>query len=187
MGVNSERCPICDYLMESCQCTFGGSAHPDRSVMKRVVKDHLYLLSEAQLWHVIKLENFWRTSSSDDEYKKCYDLLKQRVAERPAVIMSEKAVLAAVDDSARSYLSTGDSALSAMPTRQARISSTGSVDGISITATTNTGRTGVAGTRNRQTARGRLRSGKADHHQEMGRRKPPRAYRRGLEASRRAS
>lgn len=99
MGMNSERCPICDYLLENCQCTFGGSAHPDRSVMKRVVKDHLYLLSEAQLWHVIKLENFWRTSSSDDEYKKCYDLLKQRVAERPAVIMSEKAVLAAVDDS----------------------------------------------------------------------------------------
>ena len=84
VGMNKHRCPICDYLIENCQCTFGGSAHPDRSVMKRVVKDHLYLLDDVQLKHVIKLEEFWRTSSSDEEYTKCYKLLKQRAAQREA-------------------------------------------------------------------------------------------------------
>ena len=76
--MSNERCPICDYLLDSCQCTFGGSAHPDRSVMKRVVKDHLYLLSDAQLRHVIKLEKLWRTSSCDAEYNRCYELLIRR-------------------------------------------------------------------------------------------------------------
>ena len=26
-----EKCPICGYKISQCQCTFGGSAHPDRS------------------------------------------------------------------------------------------------------------------------------------------------------------
>lgn len=79
-----ERCPICDYYISggeagiNCQCLFGGSAHPDRSMMERVVKDHLYMLSEKQLKHVIKLERFWRTSSDEEEYNQCYDKLKAR-------------------------------------------------------------------------------------------------------------
>ena len=75
---SEERCPICDYDLSRCQCLFGGSAHPDRSVMERVVKDHLYMLSEEQLKHVVGLERFWQTSSSDEEYKACYAKLKER-------------------------------------------------------------------------------------------------------------
>lgn len=73
-----ERCPICDYELPRCQCTFGGPAHPDRSMMERVVKDHLYMLSEEQLKHVVWLERFWRTSSDDAEYNECYEKLKER-------------------------------------------------------------------------------------------------------------
>ena len=62
-----EKCPICNYDIEHCQCYFGGSAHPDRDKRIQVVKDHLYLLSPKQIEHVIELEEFWRTSYLDEE------------------------------------------------------------------------------------------------------------------------
>lgn len=30
-----EKCPICNYVFEDCQCRFAGSAHPDRSQKAR--------------------------------------------------------------------------------------------------------------------------------------------------------
>lgn len=72
-----EYCPICGYKISQCQCVFSGSAHPDRSKRKRVVKDHLYLLSPTQLKHVIELEEFWRTSYDDDEKTAIYEDLKK--------------------------------------------------------------------------------------------------------------
>ena len=65
-----EKCPICDYNIEHCQCRFGGSAHPDRSKRMSVVKDHLYLFSNEQVKHIIELERFWRTSYLDEEKEK---------------------------------------------------------------------------------------------------------------------
>ena len=62
-----ERCPICDYPIGLCQCTFAGSAHPDRSKRKKVVYDHLYLFSQIQLEHLIWLQTIWRTSYDDAE------------------------------------------------------------------------------------------------------------------------
>ena len=62
-----EKCPICSYDIEHCQCYFGGSAHPNRDKRIQVVKDHLYLLSPKQIEHVIELEKFWRTSYLDEE------------------------------------------------------------------------------------------------------------------------
>ena len=62
-----ECCPICSYTFDHCQCRFGGSAHPDRSKRRQVVLDHLYLLSEEQLKHVIKLQEYWQTSYGDEE------------------------------------------------------------------------------------------------------------------------
>ena len=62
-----EKCPICDYDIEHCQCRFGGSAHPDRSKRQSVVKDHLYLFSDKQVRHIIELERYWRTSYLDEE------------------------------------------------------------------------------------------------------------------------
>ena len=65
-----EKCPICDYDIEHCQCRFGGSAHPDRSKRKSIVKDHLYLFSDKQVRHIIELERIWRTSYLDEEKEK---------------------------------------------------------------------------------------------------------------------
>lgn len=63
----TDRCPICGYGPGHCQCLFGGSAHPDRSKRREVVLDHLYLLSDEQIKHVIELERHWQTSYGDEE------------------------------------------------------------------------------------------------------------------------
>lgn len=62
-----EKCPICDYIIEDCQCYYGGSAHPDRSDRRRVVIDHLYLFSERQIRHIIDLQRRWQTSYGDEK------------------------------------------------------------------------------------------------------------------------
>ena len=72
-----EKCPICDYDIENCQCRFGGSAHPDRSKRQSVVKDHLYLFSDKQVKHIIELERYWRTSYTDEEKEKIREELEQ--------------------------------------------------------------------------------------------------------------
>lgn len=77
VSVENEKCPICKYYIEQCQCMFGGSAHPNRNKRKEVVKDHLYLLSEVQLRHIIKLEKKWQTSYGDDERTAIYEELKE--------------------------------------------------------------------------------------------------------------
>ena len=61
------KCPICDYPLNYCQCLFEGNAHPDRNKEREVVLDHLYLLSEAQLRHIIKLEECWHISYANME------------------------------------------------------------------------------------------------------------------------
>ena len=72
-----EKCPICDYDIEHCQCRFGGSAHPDRSKRQSIVKDHLYLFSDKQVRHIIELERFWRTSYLDEEKEKIREELER--------------------------------------------------------------------------------------------------------------
>jgi len=64
-GDSNEKCPICEYKISGCQCRYGGSAHPDRNDKRRVVFDHLHLLSLTQLQHVISLEKYWQISYSD--------------------------------------------------------------------------------------------------------------------------
>ena len=58
----NEKCPICEYAISGCQCLYSGSAHPDRHDKRRVVLDHLYLLSQTQVQHVISLEKHWQIS-----------------------------------------------------------------------------------------------------------------------------
>ena len=67
---NEEKCPICGYKLNQCQCYYGGSCHPDRSKRKTVVKDHLYLFSKTQVAHIINLEKRWQTSYGDEEKNK---------------------------------------------------------------------------------------------------------------------
>ena len=62
-----EKCPICGYRISQCQCTFGGSAHPDRSKRREVVLDHLYLFTPCQIKHVIELEKYWEIDYGDPE------------------------------------------------------------------------------------------------------------------------
>lgn len=72
-----EKCPICDYDIEHCQCCFGGSAHPDRSKRAAVVRDHLYLFSDKQVMHIIELERYWRISYLDEEKEKIREELER--------------------------------------------------------------------------------------------------------------
>lgn len=72
-----EKCPICDYDIEHCQCCFGGSAHPDRSKREAVVRDHLYLFSDKQVTHIIELERYWRISYLDEEKEKIREELER--------------------------------------------------------------------------------------------------------------
>lgn len=62
-----EKCPICDYTFECCQCYYGGSAHPDRHKRREVVCDHLYLFSDKQIKHLMAVQRRWSTSYSDKE------------------------------------------------------------------------------------------------------------------------
>ena len=67
--LKDNMCPICRYLLDECQCRYGGSGHPNRSKAREVVLDHLYLLNDKQLKHVINLEKYWCTSYGDNEKK----------------------------------------------------------------------------------------------------------------------
>ncbi len=61
------KCPICDYELEMCQCLFAGDYHPDRTKIREVVLDHLYLLTDEQIKHIQYLEKYWDTSYIDEE------------------------------------------------------------------------------------------------------------------------
>lgn len=74
-------CPICKYRLFECQCRFAGSAHPDREKEREVVLDHLYLLSDAQLKHVIQLEKWWQISYGDEDRSKVLNRLKKESEE----------------------------------------------------------------------------------------------------------
>lgn len=62
-----DKCPICKYQLDQCQCLYAGNAHPDRSKRIQVILDHLFILSESQLRHVIELERWWNISYTDPE------------------------------------------------------------------------------------------------------------------------
>ena len=70
------KCPICKYKLGYCQCMFGGSAHPDRTKRREVVLDHLYLLTDEQIKHIIKLQKQWQTSYGDNERSRILEELK---------------------------------------------------------------------------------------------------------------
>lgn len=74
--MQKELCPVCKYALETCQCLYSGSTHPDRHKRYEVVIDHLYLLTETQLQHIISLQQFWQASYVDDEKDKVLQELK---------------------------------------------------------------------------------------------------------------
>ena len=71
-----EACPVCGYKFQDCQCRFSGSAHPDRSMRARVVADHIYLLTDAQIAHLAKVQEWWQISYDDEEMDRILEELK---------------------------------------------------------------------------------------------------------------
>ena len=69
-----EKCPICEYRIDGCQCRYAGDWHPDRSKRIEVVMDHLYLFSPEQIQHILDLQKHWCISYSDNEKN---DILKE--------------------------------------------------------------------------------------------------------------
>lgn len=72
-----EKCPICEYEFEYCQCRFAGNAHPDRSKRARVVADNIYLLTDKQVEHLKKVQKWWAISYGDEEMSQILEELKR--------------------------------------------------------------------------------------------------------------
>ena len=72
-----EKCPICEYEFEYCQCPFAGNGHPDRSKRERVVTDHIYLLTDEQIEHLKKVQKRWSISYEDEEMNQIVKMLEQ--------------------------------------------------------------------------------------------------------------
>ena len=72
---SARECPICEYQINNCQCMFGGSAHPNRDVRRRVVFDHLYLFNSIQQEHLISLQERMRISYAEKEPSKILNSL----------------------------------------------------------------------------------------------------------------
>ena len=82
-----DKCPICNYRIDMCQCRYGGSCHPDRSKRRAVVLDHLYMFSQEQIAHIANIERQCQVSYPDkereairkelsDEYTPQFDITK---------------------------------------------------------------------------------------------------------------
>ncbi|HAG04518.1 MAG TPA: hypothetical protein DCG28_03665 [Lachnospiraceae bacterium] len=74
-------CPICNYYFEMCQCKFGGKSHPDNGKKARVVADHIYLLSDEQIEHLKRVQNYWNISYDDEEMNQFLAKLESEVKE----------------------------------------------------------------------------------------------------------
>ena len=62
-----DKCPICNYRIDMCQCRYGGSCHPDRSKRRAVVLDHLYMFSQEQIKHIANIQKQCLISYPDEE------------------------------------------------------------------------------------------------------------------------
>lgn len=80
--VHYEKCPICEYEIEHCQCIFGGPAHPDTHIRQEIVQDHLEMLSPKQIGHLVALERYWQISYADEKYKSEFEKFKKFVEEQ---------------------------------------------------------------------------------------------------------
>ena len=82
-----DKCPICNYRIDMCQCRYGGSCHPERSKRRAVVLDHLYMFSQEQIAHIANIQRQCQVSYPDkerevirkelsDEYTPQFDMTK---------------------------------------------------------------------------------------------------------------
>ena len=93
-----DKCPICNYRIDMCQCRYGGSCHPDRSKRRAVVLDHLYMFSQEQIAHIANIQRQCQVSYPDkereairkelsDEYTPQFDMTK--IASKEYITKSE--------------------------------------------------------------------------------------------------
>ena len=82
-----DKCPICNYRIDMCQCQYEGSGHPDRVKRREVVLDHLYMFSQEQIAHIANIQRQCPISYPDeerenirkelsDEYTSKYNIIK---------------------------------------------------------------------------------------------------------------
>lgn len=79
--MNKKNCPICNYPFDMCQCSFSGSAHPDRGKRARVVADHIYLLTDEQIEHLKQVQEQWHMVYGDEEKNQILAELESEVEE----------------------------------------------------------------------------------------------------------
>lgn len=68
-----QECPICLYPISNCQCKYGSGAR--REARYEVIRDHLYMLSDEQLQHLINVQKSWQISYSDTARSVIYNSL----------------------------------------------------------------------------------------------------------------
>ena len=72
---NAERCPICDYPLRYCECANKSVLSKKEEINLQVATDHLYLLSERQIRHLIEIERIWDIWYSDERQ----EILERRI------------------------------------------------------------------------------------------------------------
>lgn len=72
------KCPICGYEFNHCQCMYGESTRPDKDKQLDVVLKHLYLLHPEQINHIARLEKSMCIYYSDTELKSILKDLQQK-------------------------------------------------------------------------------------------------------------
>lgn len=80
MNKHEEFCPICRYEIEHCQCMYDHGI--DDTNRRCVVFTHLYLLTPAQVKHIIKLQERQNESYSDAERSSILEELQNAHDER---------------------------------------------------------------------------------------------------------
>lgn len=78
--IDLETCPICKYEIEHCQCMYDHGI--DYNNRRRVIFTHLYLLTPAQLNHIIKIQEMQHESYSDNERSSILEELQSAYDER---------------------------------------------------------------------------------------------------------
>ena len=83
-----DKCSICNYRINMCQCRYGGSCHPDRTKRREVVLDHLYMFSHEQIAHIANSQKQCPVSYADEEK----EAIRKKLADEytPEYILNEE-------------------------------------------------------------------------------------------------
>lgn len=83
-----ERCPICNMPLRYCECANKSELSEDEEAAFQVALEHLYLLSEEQIRHLIEIERVWEIGYTDNR-EMFVESLKKEAEERERNISTE--------------------------------------------------------------------------------------------------